>query len=169
MSWASWSRVRQDGQNSARKKLQRKKFERREAPVWSQSWVRDSHTHTIPIPIIYNTAAMAKTENDIREKKEKKDKKRKADDDVEDVSAKKDKKKKRKSVDAEMEDAPVVAAEVVVKDADSDDENPSVLLGALVPFANPLADEKQQKKVLKTVKKCMRQIPRHCKRDITDH
>lgn len=112
---------------------------------------------------------MAKTENDIREKKEKKDKKRKADDDVEDVSAKKDKKKKRKSVDAEMEDAPVVAAEVVVKDVDSDDEKPSVLLGALVPFANPLADEKQQKKVLKTVKKCMRQIPRHCNRGIMDY
>lgn len=28
-----------------------------------------------------------------------------------------------------------------------------VLLGALVPFANPLADEKTQKKVLKSVKK----------------
>lgn len=68
-----------------------------------------------------------------------------------------------------MEDAPVVAAEVVVKDVDSDDEKPSVLLGALVPFANPLADEKQQKKVLKTVKKCMRQIPRHCNRGIMDY
>ena len=27
------------------------------------------------------------------------------------------------------------------------------LIGALVPFANPLADEKQQKKILKSVKK----------------
>lgn len=35
------------------------------------------------------------------------------------------------------------------------EESPSepVLLGALVPFANPLADEKTQKKVLKSIKK----------------
>jgi H/ACA ribonucleoprotein complex subunit 2 len=37
----------------------------------------------------------------------------------------------------------------------------TVPVGALVPFANPLADEKQQKKVLKAVKKCMRQ-PLRC-------
>lgn len=42
-----------------------------------------------------------------------------------------------------------------------DDENiqtkvyTAPLIGALVPFANPLADDKQQKKVLKTVKKGM--------------
>lgn len=101
---------------------------------------------------------MAKTENDIREKKEKKDKKRKADEDVEDVSAKKDKKKKRKSVDADGDavmDAPVDAA-VEAKDGDDEEAGAAVPLGALVPFANPLADEKQQKKTLKAVKKCMR-------------
>ena len=101
---------------------------------------------------------MAKTENDIREKKEKKDKKRKADEDVEDVSAKKDKKKKRKSVDADGDavmDASV--AEIVEAKEEGDEEKTTVLLGALVPFANPLAHEKQQKKVLKAVKKCMRQ------------
>ena len=100
---------------------------------------------------------MAKTENDIREKKEKKDKKRKADEDVEDVSAKKDKKKKRKSVDADGDavmDAPAVE---VKEDADEEKAVVTVPVGALVPFANPLADEKQQKKVLKAVKKCTRQ------------
>jgi len=95
---------------------------------------------------------MAKTENDIREKKEKKDKKRKADDDVEDVSAKKDKKKKRKSVDADG-DAVMDAAVEVEEDVDEEKAVVTVPVGALVPFANPLADEKQQKKVLKAVKK----------------
>ena len=98
---------------------------------------------------------MAKTENDIREKKEKKDKKRKADEDVEDVSAKKDKKKKRKSIDADG-DAIMDAAVEVKEDADEEKAVVTVPVGALVPFANPLADEKQQKKVLKAVKKCMR-------------
>jgi H/ACA ribonucleoprotein complex subunit 2 len=102
---------------------------------------------------------MAKTENDIRVKKEKKDKKRKADDEVEDVSEKKDKKKKRKSVDADGDavmDASV--AEIVEAKEDDNEEKAVVAIGALVPFANPLADEKQQKKVLKAVKKCMRRI-----------
>lgn len=44
-----------------------------------------------------------------------------------------------------IHDVKVVAAE----DAPSE----PVLLGALVPFANPLADEKTQKKVLKSIKK----------------
>lgn len=104
----------------------------------------------------HTTATMAKTENDIREKKEKKDKKRKADEDVEDVSAKKDKKKKRKSIDADG-DAVMDAAVEVKEDADEEKAVVTVPVGALVPFANPLADEKQQKKVLKAVKKCMRQ------------
>jgi hypothetical protein len=131
----------------------------KQAPVAS----RVAHPHTNHRQHIYlhthNTATMAKTENDIREKKEKKDKKRKADDDVEDVSAKKDKKKKRKSVDADGDavmDASV--AEIVEAKEEGDEEKTTVLLGALVPFANPLADEKQQKKVLKAVKKCMRPI-----------
>lgn len=99
---------------------------------------------------------MAKTENDIREKKEKKDKKRKADEEVEDVSAKKDKKKKRKSVDADGDAVMDVSVAEVVEAKDADEEKAVVAIGALVPFANPLADEKQQKKVLKAVKKCMR-------------
>ena len=103
---------------------------------------------------------MAKTENDIREKKEKKDKKRKADEDVEDVSAKKDKKKKRKSIDADG-DAVMDAAVEVKEDADEEKAVVTVPVGALVPFANPLADEKQQKKVLKAVKKCMRRTQTH--------
>lgn len=52
--------------------------------------------------------------------------------------------------------------DVVVKDAPDDVEGTSsrsriaVPASALVPFANPLADEKQTKKVLKSVKKCKR-------------
>ena len=41
--------------------------------------------------------------------------------------------------------------DVIVGDADASDITTPV--GALVPFANPLADEKQTKKVLKAVKK----------------
>jgi hypothetical protein len=147
------------------------KFRSKEAPAKSSndeqllrvaSRVRPSYTYANP-QIAHTTATMAKTENDIREKKEKKDKKRKADDDVEDVSAKKDKKKKRKSVDADGDavmDVPV-AADEVKEEADEERAVMTVPVGALVPFANPLADEKQQKKVLKAVKKCMRQ-PLRC-------
>jgi 23S rRNA pseudoU1915 N3-methylase RlmH len=129
------------------------------APVASR--VAHSHTQTTDntCPYTHNTATMAKTENDIRVKKEKKDKKRKADDEVEDVSEKKDKKKKRKSVDADGDavmDASV--AEIVEAKEEDNEEKAVVAIGALVPFANPLADEKQQKKVLKAVKKCMRRI-----------
>lgn len=42
--------------------------------------------------------------------------------------------------------------EVKVETAEDASSKP-VLLGALVPFANPLADEKTQKKVLKSIKK----------------
>lgn len=111
---------------------------------------------------------MAKTESEIREKKEKKDKKRKHEETAEDPSsAKKDKKKKRKSVDAEAAvdvdgdaviNAPKSAATELVPVKDEDGESKEVVkvqipLAALVPFANPLADEKQQKKVYKGVKK----------------
>lgn len=101
---------------------------------------------------------MAKTESDIRDKKEKKDKKRKHEEGDDASSAKKDKKKKRKSVDGEdavMDEAPVV---VPVKEEDGDSKDVvkvQIPLAALVPFANPLADEKQQKKVYKGVKKGM--------------
>jgi len=108
-----------------------------------------------------------------KEKKEKKDKKRKRESDVADAaaattddvtvtsaSAKKDKKKKRKSSadvdgDAMAIDAPNGESAVVVKDEDEDEKKVKVEvpIGALVPFANPLCDDKSQKKVLKSVKK----------------
>jgi H/ACA ribonucleoprotein complex subunit 2 len=115
--------------------------------------------------------AKDKSESEIREKKEKKDKKRKHDEVVEDgpSSAKKDKKKKRKSTDAEhavdadgdiVIDAPLAATTetVTVKGEDGDSKEVvrvQIPLAALVPFANPLADEKNQKKVMKSVKKGM--------------
>lgn len=97
---------------------------------------------------------MSKEKSDKKEKKEKK---------VSDDGVKKEKKekkdKKRKSLDAATaaveDDAAVVAV-----DADGDvivDLQPSaagaIPAAALVPFANPLADDKNGKKVLKTVKK----------------
>jgi H/ACA ribonucleoprotein complex subunit 2 len=89
------------------------------------------------------------------------------------TSEKKDKKEKRKSVDAngvkkEKKEKPKsdataaaisehhVASPAPVVDADGDvivDVEGAAPLGALVPFANPLCDEKATKKVLKTVKK----------------
>ncbi|KAI4717229.1 L30e-like protein [Aureobasidium sp. EXF-10727] len=97
-----------------------------------------------------------------------------------DRSEKKDKKEKRKSVDASgvkkekkekrKSDATAVlnaiedaAPGAVAVDADGDvvvdiDESAAAVpLGALVPFANPLCDDKATKKVLKTVKKAAKQ------------
>ncbi|KAK5124634.1 hypothetical protein LTR85_001347 [Meristemomyces frigidus] len=113
-----------------------------------------------------------------KEKKEKKDKKRKSSevdgglDDSITAPVKKEKKEKkhRKSTTAAAE-APVVVdadGDVVVEDAevpavkaeeDGDEKKTGeavkaeIPLAALVPFANPLCDEKAQKKVLKSVKK----------------
>ena len=73
--------------------------------------------------------------------------------------SKKDKKEKKVKVDAEMVDALEAelekAPEVsLVKVVDGEDDGEP--RGALVPFAFPLADEqKEVKKILKTVKKCM--------------
>lgn len=114
--------------------------------------------------------AMAKdrTEAEARERKEKKDKKRKRDESgaagAEDgVVAKKEKKdKKRKSevsiADVSMTETPLAVSKV--KDVAEDNVEDSVTvaqmpLAALVPFALPLADEKAQKKVLKSVKRGM--------------
>lgn len=105
---------------------------------------------------------------DKSEKKEKKDKKksRHSEDGV-----KKEKKEKRKSSDATaaaasaIEGADVSAVAVVDADGDVEVGDASIItngdgqavikapLAALVPFANPLCDEKNGKKVLKTVKK----------------
>lgn len=110
---------------------------------------------------------MGKDKSEKKEKKEKKEKRSEADGVVK--KSKKDKKEKRKSTsdvkDALMEDLakqetakPVPAEEAMDKDGDVDmDGNVNgevAITGALVPFANPLADEKQAKKVMKCVKKC---------------
>ena len=130
-------------------------------------------------------AAMAKHEADSiekREKKEKKDKKRKhseslpadtaEDAGVEVVSERKKKDKKRKSIaDTEGDitmDSLNGNSEVVKLEDDEEEEKEQkkdvaavaavrldVPLAALVPFANPLCDDKAQKKVLKGVKKGM--------------
>lgn len=83
-------------------------------------------------------------------KKEKKDKKRSDDG----VKKEKKEKKSRKSLDvsehvAVDEDGDVVIDESVAQIVTGD----AVPTLALVPFANPLADDKNGKKVLKTVKK----------------
>lgn len=109
-------------------------------------------------PCTFITAKMGK---DKSEKKEKKDKKEKRSE-VDGVSKKSKKEKKSKLSDANIEaavesvtnsdDAAVTTMEVeVVKDTSG--ELVVKPVGALVPFANPLADEKVAKKVLKSVKK----------------
>ena len=130
-----------------------------------------------PLKPVSQQHTMAKTEAEIAAKaakKEKKDKKRKHDEVEDSTPAKKDKKeKKRKSVDATTAEPetqkPADADGDVIVDTDvgggapidikdeEDDKKPavkvSIPLAALVPFANPLCDEKAQKKVLKGVKK----------------
>lgn len=101
--------------------------------------------------------AKDKSEAEKRERKEaKKDKKRKAEDDGDD-SPRKEKKSKRKSEGAAIEESAmdVDGGESLVQ-VETTANSAAVLaipLAALVPFANPLADDKAQKKVLKGVKK----------------
>ena len=111
------------------------------------------------------------TDPERKEKKEKKEKKRKHseaavedNDGIEVVSEKKKhKEKKRKATDGPALDADgdvivdSTGGALAIKD-ESDDEKEEkkavdTPLLALVPFANPLCDEKSQKKVLKSVKK----------------
>ncbi|KAI0383156.1 L30e-like protein [Hypomontagnella monticulosa] len=96
------------------------------------------------------------------EKKEKKDKKRSEADGVtktkKDKKEKKEKKEKLKSaVKATLEDqqeANNTATPVTVEDAEEKaGKVMEPVVGALVPFALPLADEKATKKVMKTVRK----------------
>lgn len=93
---------------------------------------------------------MAKDRSD-KEKKEKKEKKRSETDGVHKKS-----KKEKKNVDL-LEKA--VEQELASRTPDTDaamvngDGNEERPLGALVPFANPLAEDKVAKKVLKSVKK----------------
>ena len=102
-----------------------------------------------------------------KEKKEKKDKKEKKEkrSDKDGVHKSKKDKKEKKIVKAAEEDHVVTAlfnnieSEIPGSIAKKENEEIKItlkhapLLGALVPFANPLADEKVGKKVLKSVKK----------------
>jgi len=103
-----------------------------------------------------------------KDKSEKKEKKEKRRSDVDGVT-KKAKKEKRKSSSGDATTALLNELETekpgsVAVDADGDimvadvngdaEEKAARPIGALVPFANPLADEKTTKKVLKSVKKC---------------
>jgi len=108
--------------------------------------------------------AKDKSEADVSAKKEKKDKKRKSSEAFDTPAAineqpaatKKEKKSKK-------ERKPAEDVEEIVPDtakAEDGEENKKaeavkldIPLAALVPFANPLCDEKAQKKVLKGVKK----------------
>jgi H/ACA ribonucleoprotein complex subunit 2 len=99
---------------------------------------------------------MAKEKSEKRDKKEKKEKRSEAD------GVKKVKKEKKSKLNGDnvaaafeevtKEDAPVVETKAVVRQ-ESSGEIVLKPVGALVPFANPLADEKVTKKVLKSVKK----------------
>jgi H/ACA ribonucleoprotein complex subunit 2 len=92
---------------------------------------------------------------------EKKEKKEKRSDKDGVKKSKKDKKPKvsdaaAAAIEAQVEDSDAPVAEVKVL-ASKDAEGELVIkpVGALVPFAAPLADEKVAKKVLKSVKKGM--------------
>lgn len=103
---------------------------------------------------------MAKEIEEKKLKKEKKDKKEKKEKraETEGVSKPKKEKKDKKSKDvADALEAAIEDPEVSLMEIDSgaaaEGDAPS---GALVPFAFPLADnDKEVKKILKTVKKCM--------------
>lgn len=100
---------------------------------------------------------MGKDKSEKKDKKEKKEKKRSETDGVHKTS-KKEKKEKKLSDVAEKEltaqvleglEKKDVVEEVVAVNVEVT-EKP---IGALVPFANPLAEDKTAKKVFKTVKK----------------
>jgi H/ACA ribonucleoprotein complex subunit 2 len=101
-------------------------------------------------------STMAKEKSEKRDKKEKKEKRSEADGVK---KSKKDKKSKLNgdNVAAAFEEATKeVKPEVETKEVLLKEEGGELVLkpmGALVPFANPLADEKVAKKVLKSVKK----------------
>ncbi|GIZ40713.1 hypothetical protein CKM354_000404100 [Cercospora kikuchii] len=102
-----------------------------------------------------------KTEAEIAAKKEKKEKKRKHEEvDADAAPTPKKEKKSKKSRKSEGADESVMDIDntevsvVAPKEEQSDDKALAVVgIAALVPFANPLASEKDQKKVLKSVKK----------------
>lgn len=96
---------------------------------------------------------MAKDKSDKKDRKEKKEKRSETD------GVKKSKKDKKSKLSGENIAAAVkevdneVAAVAVSASVDGDAVISAKPVGALVPFANPLADDKTTKKVLKGVKK----------------
>ena len=91
----------------------------------------------------------AEVDGVVKPKKEKKDKKVKADADL------------AEALEAELEKDPEVSLVNVVDGAgDANMGEDEVVSGALVPFAFPLAeDQKEVKKILRTVKKCESSSP----------
>lgn len=107
---------------------------------------------------------MGKDKSEKKEKKEKKEKTEKKEKRSETDGVKKSKKEKKSKLNghniaaaaeeiSKEEDAPVVEVKALVTEESGGELAKPI--GALVPFANPLADEKTTKKVLKTVKKGM--------------
>lgn len=101
---------------------------------------------------------MAKDIEDKKARKEKKEKKDKKEKRAESDGVSKPKKEKKVKADVDMVDALEAELEKAPEDSlmkitNADDDEPR---GALVPFAFPLAEsDKEVKKILKTVKKCM--------------
>lgn len=102
------------------------------------------------------------SEKKVKDKKEKKEKKAEADGVTKVKKDKKDKKSRKSDIGDKLEDelektpedslVKVVDGDVTMADAE---EGGAAPLGALVPFALPLCEEqKDVKKILKTVKKC---------------
>lgn len=99
---------------------------------------------------------MAKVIDEKKLKKEKKDKKEKRAESDGVSKSKKDKKEKKVKADVEMTDALEVELEKAPEKSLVNIVDGEEVGGALVPFAFPLADnDKEVKKILKTVKKCM--------------
>ncbi len=114
---------------------------------------------SIPSPVyLLDSAKMGKDKSEKRDKKEKKEKRSETD------GIKKSKKEKKSKLNG---DNVAAAFEEVTKEIETPAAEPKALavvrdgsaeifikpVGSLVPFANPLADEKVTKKVLKSVKK----------------
>jgi len=102
---------------------------------------------------------MSKDKSEKRDKKEKKEKRSESD------GVKKSKKEKKSKLSGDnvaaafeevskKAEAPIVETKALIV-TESSGEIAIKPVGALVPFANPLADEKVAKKVLKSVKKGM--------------
>lgn len=115
--------------------------------------------------------AKEKTEDEVKAKKEKKEKKEKKRSEEDGVTKKTKKEKKHRPKDAadtlleELEKKSVTNADIGTTFTTGGQEEDTVMaeiprvevpLEALVPFANPLADEKQTKKLLRAVQKGMR-------------